>query len=215
MHYYLEAHDDKGEVIARSGQSTSPHLVIVDREARPSYYSDLDGRPGFEPGPRWGPLRERPAGAGDISRSGPGDNSPPGAGRDAGGTGWGLTAAKWGATAGTAVFVGSFVLFYRAAGDEAESLENEGAASATECELPPCRAFSEFQKDREKRGQRFETLARVSLALGVASAGVATYLWYLDLGRGNRRDGIANRRDRVAVPVIGRQYIGAAATWSF
>lgn len=211
VHYYLEAQDNERTVVARSGESISPHQILIDREARPSYYADLDGQPGFEPGPSWNALTVDSTRSGDPTRPGPAGNAGSGSApsdRDGSRRAWGFEAAKWGASAGTVVFVGSFVALYRAAANEAESLENEGAASATECRVPPCRAFSEFQKDRQQRGQRFETLARVSLGLGIASAGVAAYLWYVDIGRGDQAN-------RMAVPVVGKQYVGAAAAWSF
>lgn len=203
VHYYVEARNERGEIAARSGRSTSPHVVIIDRRALPSHYSDLGDQlaAGAEdgwrmPAPVVSPVPE------PLAAPGPSDGS-----RGA------LVIAKWSAIAGAVVFAGGFAGFYKAASDEAASLRDEADASLSECGTPPCRAFSEFQKDRERRGRRFEWLSRASLGLSLASAVAAGTLWYFDR-RGARAGNTAGGAPVVA-PMIGSGMVGGAAKWRF
>ena len=74
----------------------------------------------------------------------------------------------------------------------------------------PCRAFSEKQKSLQDRGKRFDTLSNVALGLGILTAGAAGAAWYWEIKHAKKDEtGVA------AAPVIGKDYLGAAATLRF
>lgn len=204
VQYYIEAKDKSGAVVDRSGQATSPHLVFVDETVAPKYYPDL--------------VDER-----DYVKE-----TPP-SGQQAPGGGWmdvessTFRYAKWGTTGTAAGMLTLSVSFYLLAANSASSLEGEAAGSVdgdTCPSGPPCRTFSDHQKDLEATGQRYETLANVTLGVGVVAAGVAGYLWYRELEDQNEttRAADASTSDDsrfTAVPLIDRDYVGAGAIFEF
>jgi hypothetical protein len=213
VQYYIEARDSSGKVIARSGKATSPNLVFVDPSAKPRFYDDLEG--GGQNTLGSGPDNQN-NGAGLLGGDGTTDKP-----RDT------LTYLKWGTTAGSATFLTMAVTFYFISSSAASSLEGEAFNSNSEgCQMgPPCRPFSDTQRDLETRGETFETLTNVTMVLGLAAGGAAGYFWYKDLQRQKKKKvspkAPAPQRHRppvedfAAVPMIGRDFIGGAATLRF
>jgi hypothetical protein len=205
VQYYIEAKDKSGNVVDRSGQATSPHLVFIDETVAPRYYPDLvDERdyvkptqPGGQPAPGGGFM--------DVESSR-------------------FRYAKWGTTGTAAGMLTLSVSFYLLAANSASSLEGEAASSVdgdTCPSGPPCRTFSDYQKDLEAAGQRYETLANVTLGVGVVAAGVAGYLWYREVKDQNEKTQAADASKNdgasrfTAVPLIDRDYVGAGAIFEF
>ncbi len=207
VQYYIEARNKAGKVIARSGRAMSPNLVLVEETARPRYYPDLSGDTNYDtPVAKKEPL---------ITAGGAG--------------GWGdvhsnkFTYLKWGSTASAGLLLTIGIFAYTQAAASASSLEGEAFDSNMECAAPPCRAYSDYQKDLQSYGKRMNTVANVTLGLGVAATGVAAYYWYKELkykrDRRNRRSSKSSRSDSgrrlTTTPVIGRGLIGGAATLRF
>ncbi|MCG8417302.1 MAG: tetratricopeptide repeat protein [Proteobacteria bacterium] len=236
LHYYIEAvkahnQPDAGEAhderrVTRSGRSAEPHLVLINPGVPPRHGNATGGqqrkrerklqrklqlKPTTKPAPapRHADIEPRP------TPQTPGSVD----------TGWrGWTIARWSATAGTAVFFGSFLGFYRAASDQARRLASNAGELSPGCTAQPCNAFSEYQRNVERRGQRFETMARVSLVLSTLSASAAGYLWYREfVGPRKRRLRTARARGRVtkpvkrlsSVPIVEPDFIGGVLTWRF
>ena len=202
IQYYIEAKDQKGKIVARSGKSTSPNLVFIDASAKPRYYPDLTTDRSWDG-----------AGTSHVSHR----KITPGGGPS---VGWGRFSdtdskkfkyVKWGTTGTAATLLTLSVTFYFIAANSASTLEAEAEMSNTECAAPPCRAFSDHQKSIEDYGQRFETMTNVALGLGVVTAGVAGYLWYKEI----KDKRVPKGNQRFATPVVGKDFLGAAATVRF
>lgn len=132
--------------------------------------------------------------------------------KDAGGIN-AFSAAKWGTTGAAVGLVSISVAFYMLAGSAASDLEAAAADSrgGTCMSGPPCDVYSDEVRDLADKGQRYETWGHVALGFGVAAAAAATTLWVLDL----RDDpGSEQQSGIVAHPVIGNDFVGAAATFS-
>jgi len=159
IQYYVEARAD-GEVVARSGQPTSPHLITIDKDAKPRYYPDLDDQENWSEAP--------------MARGGSTDHSDVQHSKYF----W----HKWGSTGGAAAMLALSVSFYLVSADANDTLEGEANASlyTDACPDKPCRAYSKIQQDLQDRGKRFETLGNIALGLGAASAVAAGVFWYLD-----------------------------------
>ena len=41
VQYFLEVKDDNNNVVHRSGEAASPHLILIDKDAKPRFYSDF------------------------------------------------------------------------------------------------------------------------------------------------------------------------------
>lgn len=203
LQYYIEVRDKSGTVVERSGRSTSPNLVFIDAKAQPRYYPDLTDEREWE--------GMQGSGGGLVA-----------AGQDSSG---GIDVKttrfqyiKWGTTAGAVAMLGLAVTFNLQAARYSTSLEADAALSASECGSPPCRAFSKFQKDVQSTGERYDILTTVSVALGVATASVAGYMWYKELSdkreakqpaAGSSTTGIT------AMPIISDELVGGAARLTF
>ena len=216
VQYYIEVKDGKGKVVDRSGRQTSPHLVLLDRNAKARYYADMGDETAS-------PL------AGDQAEAAGGGVAAPG--EQTGGDGWmdagssRFNKLKWGATGaatGLLALSGTFYLLSSKASSDLES-QAQSSGDPAECggSVPPCRTFSDEQQSLEGKGQRFETFANISLAIGAAAAIGAGVLWYLDI-----RDGRKRRRAREeeargdepnlsAIPVVGDDFVGGAAAVRF
>ncbi len=216
VQYYIEVRDRGSKIIARSGRSNSPHLVYIDKTAKPRYYPDLTHDPSRVVTPT---LNNNNNNNNNNTQLPKGDGS------------WSDTTsskfkyAKWGSTISAAGFITMAVSFYFLAAQKSASLEGEAFASTTtdQCPFsPPCRSYSDIQKDLESSGKSLNTLTNVTLALGLVSAGVAGYFWWKDLKAKKERKskvGLTRKRnlfDRVvAVPVLGRDVVGGGAALRF
>jgi tetratricopeptide (TPR) repeat protein len=218
VQYYIEVKDAGGKVVDRSGKQTSPHLVLLDRSAKARYYADM-GEESAQP-----LASEEAVAAGGGMAEAESADQPRGDGwMDAGSSRF--SKLKWGATGAAAGLLALSTTFYLLSSKASSDLETE-AQSSTDPALcggtvPPCRTFSEKQQSLEGKGQRFETFANISLAVGGAAAIGAGVLWYLEI-----RDARKRRRAREetaspdepklsAVPVIGEDFVGGAAAVRF
>lgn len=215
VQYFIEVKDAGGKVVDRSGKQTSPHLVMLDRAARPRYYADL------------GEESAQPIDSDDPAALGGGLGAAPDEPR---GDGWmdagssRFTRLKWGATGVAAGFLALSGTFYLLSSKASGDLESEAQASTDPAEcggaVPPCRTFSDKQQELEGKGQRFETFANVSLGIGAAAAVGAGVLWYLEIRDARKRRRAREEADGdapklTAAPVIGDDFVGGAAAVRF
>lgn len=217
VQYYIEVRDRSSKITARSGRSNSPHLVYIDSDAKPRYYPDLTHDPSRVVVPN-----------NNVVNNNNNNNNklPKGDGGWSDVTSSKFRYAKWGSTISAAGFVTMAVSFYFLAAQKSASLEGEAFASTTtdQCPFsPPCRSYSDIQKDLESSGKQLNTLTNVTMVLGVVSAGVAGYFWWKEMQAKKKRKsklGVSPKRrslfDRVvAVPVIGRDVVGGGAALRF
>ncbi len=197
IQYYVEARNQKGVVVKRSGRSSSPHLVFIDPDVSPQYYPDL------LPKRTWND---------DIVPTGDGI-------LDVGSKKFHRT--KWIATGAAGVLLTTAVTSFLISSQASTSLEGEALFSQqrdTCASGRPCRTFSTIQKDLQKRGKNFQTVYRTTIALGVVGAGVASYFWYKDIKArkaGKERLTSRNRNPIIATPVTDGTFWGGAAAVRF
>ena len=246
VQYYVEFKNEKGEVAHKIGKSTSPNVVYIDETARPRYYPDLEetvGKTGDPEGESTFVDEEDPlTGKKRVIEDDPGPIGPvkpdPDEGRgqqgpnglmDVGSSKFGI--AKWTSTGVGAGMLGLSVTFYLMASSWAGSLEAEASASVDEsCPEdggPPCRTYDDYRRDLASTGARYETLSKVTFAVGVVAAGVAGYFWYKET-KGKKKERVAapsgdtakpepvtGLRSLIAAPVAGDDFIGGAAAIRF
>jgi len=214
VQYYIEVKDAGGKVVDRSGKQTSPHLVLLDKTAKPRYYADM------------GDESAQPIASEDVAATGGGvtatSDEPHGEGwMDAGSSRF--NKLKWGATGAAVGLVALSGTFYLLSSKASSDLESEAAASTDpgQCggTVPPCRTFSDKQQSLEGKGQRFETWANISLGIGAAAAVGAGVLWYLEI-RDHRKRRAAHEESNdepklSAAPVVGDGFVGGAAAVRF
>jgi hypothetical protein len=215
LQYYIEVRDKTGALVTRTGRAASPNLVFVDPDAKPRFYPDLDQEEGWESPEQ----TEAPTPTVLATPEPTGDK------RDTGLTP--LEYAKWGTTGGAVAMAGLWLVFQQSAANMAVSIENEADRSrrTDDCPSgPPCRSFSQFQKELQKRGQRYELIANVSLTLAVASTIAAAYLWQTEYTRkaarprantGTGKSTVTAVPQLTAVPMLGRDFVGGAALLTF
>jgi len=189
VQYYIEVKDQQGNVVTRSGKSTSPNLITLEPGAPERFYPDFteEGeakvtvedikRRDDEDDPLGGNKSKKDETIVEVQPQQPGE---PGSGfRDVGSSKFKY--AKWGTTAAAGTLVGLAVFSYIQAGKYASSIEEDSLG----CGSPPCRPFSSpedsYPKDLEATGKRYQTISNVTLGLGVATAAVAGYFWYKEL----------------------------------
>jgi hypothetical protein len=182
IQYYVECKDAAGTVVTRSGKSTEPNLVTIEPTATAKFYPDLVDEAPPPPqvtGDNDDPLGvKKPVAQVDTNPVlTPHTDTPTHGGfTDAGSSKF--TYAKWGTTAGAAVFLGVGVLFYVRAHNAADAL----AADSTECGTPPCRKFdTAYDADVQSGGKRDALFFDIGIGLGAATAVVAGYFWYKEL----------------------------------
>ncbi len=211
LQYYIEVRDKAGKIVSRSGRSASPNLVFIDPKAQPRYYPDLTQDRDWD-------------GAQDPNTNiitTPDPVGKPGDGfTDVGSSKFRYV--KWGTTGAAIGLIASYAVFHVSAVRYSDSMEREVEESlnSSNCANPPCRSFSEFQKDLERVGKRYELISRVSMVTGIAAAGVAGYFWYKEFTqkrRDRRRAAAAGKSDNgvTAVPVMGHDFVGGAALLRF
>lgn len=198
IQYYIEVKDKAGKIIDRSGRSTSPHLVMIEKGAKPRFYPDLNDDRSWEAGGS-GAQTGEPRGDGsftDIHSSK-------------------FKYAKWGATGGAVGLLALSATFYFIASDASSTLEGEAFSSASQdgCPSPPCRAFSNKQKDLQSRGENFELMSKITFGVGLVAGAAAGMAWYWEIRKG--REEASDTSGVAAVPVVGKDYVGAAAALRF
>lgn len=215
VQYYIEVRDAKGKVVDRSGKQTSPHLVFLDKAAKPRFYAEF----GDETATPIAEEDQEIAGGAMLGQGATNEPEPAGSGwLDAGSSKF--SKLKWGTTIGAASFLAISGTLYFLSSKAGSDLEDEAASSKNGAECggaPPCRTFSDKQQGLEGRGERFETFGTVSLAVGGVAAIGAGVLWWLE-----RRDRSKRRRAAAvsdnplsAVPVVGEDFIGGTAAVRF
>ena len=196
LQYYLEARAPSGALVARSGKSTSPHVINLDAAAPRQSYPDVAepvltqvvvGRDAEDP-------LARP---GAVSGDGFTDVGSPR-----------FLATKWTTTALAGVSLGAGIALYVLARDHARALEDD----ATGCGVPPCQKFDDFDRGIERTGQREQAVSNVALVGGAAVAAIAAYFWFRELTAGapapadrtsaSSRAGRAGRRPAAAWQVV-------------
>lgn len=225
LQYYIDVKDEAGNVIARSGKSTSPNLIYIEAGATPRFYPDLtdDGeRPLTASQIRQRDESDDPLGGSkrsvdDEELTGATEAALPGTGfSDVGSSKF--NKAKWISTGAAGAFVGGAIVSYLLAKKQASNLE----ADSTSCGTPPCRVFDEeYDVAVQNAGKRYNTIHQVSTALGVVSVGVAGYFWYRELTakkRGELKVGNKNGSPETSwaiTPAISDSFTGATATTRF
>jgi tetratricopeptide (TPR) repeat protein len=158
VQYYIEARGADNALIARSGKSTSPHLVKIEERAR-----DLE-RESKVVVAEDDPIREFNL---RLEREREASSARP------------FAVTKWIMTGVAASFAGGAIASYRIARNQHIGLVRDTQS----CGTPPCREFdADFAQVVEDRGSRYSTIYKVTLGLGVASAAFAGYFWYRNLG---------------------------------
>jgi hypothetical protein len=226
VQYYIEVEDQKGELVTRSGKSTSPNLITIEAGAPERFYPDWT-----EEGERLSAsdIRKRDVeddplsgGSGSSSTSDTDDieiqpqpAGPPGTGfRDVGSTKF--TYAKWGTTATAGVLLGLSVFSFVQASSYASALEDDAAGQG---EVP--KRFDEYAAGLQSTGKRYQTIANVSLGIGIGVAAVAGYFWYKELTakkRGEVKVSKSPAPDEMSwgvAPAIGDGFAGATAVTRF
>lgn len=227
IQYYIEAKDQAGNPVAKSGKSTSPNLINVEEGATPRFYPDLtdDGEAALSASE----VRRRDESddplSGKKQEVDPEDEQMttvsatelPGNGfADVGSSKF--TKAKWISTGAAGMFVAGAVVTYILANKQADNL----LADSTSCGTPPCRQFDkDYDLAVQDAGKRYNTMHQVSTVLGVASAGVAAYFWYKELTakkRGELKVGNKNAPSETTwaiTPSVSEGFTGAAAAARF
>jgi hypothetical protein len=107
-----------------------------------------------------------------------------------------------------AAMIGTTIAMYVLAQRQSDALR----ADSTSCGTPPCTPFDKSYDHRlETLGERYNTAYQVTLALSVASAGVAGYFWYRRLSTKKA----APTETLSITPVIGDGFTGAATVGRF
>lgn len=199
VQYYIEVKDRSGAIVARAGRSTSPNVVFIDKAAPPRYYPDLGGPPAPTP----------TAAAADGAKPARDGYFDVGSAR--------FSRLKWAATGAAGGLLAAALASYFVAADAASTLEAEAFKSnrSTTCSdggSRPCIEFSDFQRDTQRHGQRYQTVYRVTLTAGVISAGLASYLWYREI---RTRPAEQTPAAVTVVPVVGPDVVGGTASIEF
>ena len=230
VQYYLEVKDSAGTLVTRSGKSTSPNLVTLEKGAPQRFYPDFTEEGEAKVSEE--DIRER-----DIEEDDPlnrnkkrtpdsvvlqPDDGKPGTGfRDVGSSKFKYM--KWGSTATAATFVGLGVFSFIQAGKYADQLESDVSGEGG-CGAPPCKKFDSTASGWESTGKRFQTIANVSFVIGGAAAAIAGYYWYKELTAKKRGElkvgkaGASPETSWVVVPSLGDgegNFLGGTALTRF
>jgi hypothetical protein len=206
IQYYLEVRDPAGTLVTRSGKSTSPHLVTIEARARPHIYGEVlpDAGDAATPGTPAGEEDPLQAGFAALGVQTTADTDEASGSRA-------LVIAKWVTTGSAAALLGGATASFLYARSQHDKL----VADSRSCGTPPCQVFdAEFGQKVESLGKRYDMVYKVSLGVGLVTAGVAGYLWYRDLTRPARERPGHSPRWAVA-PAIGPGLAGAAVAASF
>jgi hypothetical protein len=227
IQYYLEVKDQAGNVVTRSGKSTSPNLVYVEAGATPRFYPDLtdDGEAAITPTQQRRRDEEDPLGGNrqlDDPDPDPITDIPttPGTGyADVGSAKF--NRAKWVSTGVAGGLIAGAVVTYILGKQQASNLvADRDARMGNTCQQPPCFEFDQYNIDVEKAGKRYNSLHSLTAVTGVIAAGVAGYFWYRELTAKKRGDArTVNKTSAAAewavMPALGQGFAGAAAAARF
>jgi len=164
VQYYIEVRDAEKKLVTRNGKSTSPNLLAIENSAQPHFFQDL-----VQPGES---TTVKPQHEEGLHGSGLGAG---GEQVDAVDTGPPFVRLKWVATGVAGAFLVTSLTSYLIAKQQHDDLISDSTA----CGTPPCRSYSaDYDRPIEDRGARYDTVYKVTLGLGIASAGAAGYFWY-------------------------------------
>ena len=231
VQYYIEAKDATGAVVTRSGKSTSPHLVTLEKGAPQRFYpdfteegeakttvEDIQQRDIEEDDPlNRNKKKKVVAASGDVVMQ-PDDGKPGTGFRDVGSSKF--TYMKWGSTATAATGIGLGLFFFLQAKSYAGQLEDDFKM----CGAPPCRQFDSTAAGWESTGKSYNTYATVGFVIGGAAAVVAGDYWYKELTAKKRGElkvskaGSSPETSWVVVPSVGdgqTSVIGGTAVTRF
>jgi hypothetical protein len=234
IQYFIEVKDQGGNVVTRSGKSTSPNLINVDTTVAARFYPDFTDEGNDAPPPtavqvRRGDEEEDPLNKNKkkivddepIGGSGPMIVEPttPGNGfKDVGSSKF--EKAKWISTGVAAAGLGAAMVSYLLAKKQADNL----VADSKDCPMgtaPPCRAFDlEYDKAVEDAGKRYNTIHKATMVVGVGAGVVAAYFWYRQFTAKKRGElkvsGTASPETTWAItPSFTDDFTGAAAAARF
>ncbi len=231
IQYYVEAKDDTGATIARSGKSTSPNLVNVDNTVPARFYPDFTDE-GAEATTATPVRQERDEDP--LSKGGGGGSTGPVVEdpitQNPGTPGTSFTdvgsskfnKAKWISTGLAGGLLAGAVISYILGSQQASNIEaDRDSRMGTICESPPCFAFDTYDIDVQAAGQRYNSIHTVTMVTGVIAAGVAGYFWYRELTAKKRGDTRTVGRNKssspewAVAPSIGEGFAGAAAAARF
>lgn len=236
VQYYIEVKDSQknGEVVTRSGKSTSPNLVTLEAGAAERFYPDWNDETGQTQSAaevKASDEDEDPLNKNKKKKIAVRDPEEIGGGGGGGATTPGLpgrgftdvgsskfTAMKWGSTGVAAAAVGLGILFYIQAGQQADALKEDSEA----CGAPPCRTYDPYDNDLQEAGKRYETLTTVSIVVGVGAAAIAGYYWYKELRAKKRGELKVSAKapagpeaSWIITPTVGDNYAGAVGAVRF
>lgn len=228
IQYYIDAKDQKGETVARSGKSTSPNLVDVEAQATPRFYPDWTDEGGEKPAVdvQHRDESEDPLHPGQHKQEQDTelDQKPVVVAPVTPGSSWNdvgsskFEKAKWISTASAGALIGGSIVFYIMAKKQADNL----VADSTSCGTPPCRQFDhDFDQAWQSSGKTYNTLTNVTAVVGIGAAAVAGYLWYRELTA--KKHGELKMTNKTAspettwvvVPSVSDTTFGAAAAARF
>lgn len=226
IQYYVEARDQAGTSVAKSGKSTSPNLVNLDASVQPRFFPDFsdDSTPEEKtPAQRRhhddeDPLNknkhtDEPVEPAPIV-TGPAGEGPMDVGSAK------FEKLKLGTTIGAAAFLGLGIGFYVLAGNQASALVDDTKTPHGTCTQTPC-PFDSYDADLQAAGQRDQTISNITLGVGIIGAAVAGYFWYKDVshkhasGQAARTGTSSLEMTWMVAPTVGDHYQGAAAAVRF
>lgn len=221
VQYYLEVKDQDGNVVTRSGKSTSPNLIYVEAGATPRFYPDLtdDGdavsttqRGREEEDPLSGSQQERDTEPLESTEQ-PQEQQqtvPGGGFRDVGSSKF--NKAKWISTGVAGGLIAGAVVTYVLGKQQASNLlADRDARMGGTCDAPPCYEFDAYDIEVQKTGDRYNSLHTLTAITGTIAVGVAGYFWYRELTAKKRGD----QRTVSITPAVGDGFAGAAASGRF
>jgi hypothetical protein len=231
VQYYVEAKDADGNVVTRSGKSTSPNLINVDASTPPRFYPDFTDE--SEPvatntqEQRREDTEEDPLHRGGLGRKPPPVETPLVTGPTEHGNG--ITdvgsskfkKAKWISTGVAGGLIIGAVVTYVMAKKQASSIEDDAKRTSCSDGIAPPSPFDSYDLDVQSAGKRYNTWNTLTLVGGIAAAGVAGYFWYKEIkaGKGGEHNSSPSSKpsdpDLVIVPSIGDGFAGAAAAARF
>jgi tetratricopeptide (TPR) repeat protein len=196
VQYYIEVRDAADKLVTRSGKSTSPNLVNIEANAKKQYYADYvdEGGEVVAPAPIEGE---------HLGEAGPTPEGKPSAT---------VRTLKW-VTSGVALgLFGTSLISYSMAGSQHDKLIEDSRM----CGTPPCQVFDEsFGQRVQTLGKRYDTMYKVTLGLGIATAGVAAYLWYRDAKAHRHKAQSDTPTAWMITPTVDAHFAGASAAAEF
>jgi len=231
VQYYIEVKDTAGTVVTRSGKSTSPNLINLEKDASARFYpdwsdegevklsaSEIKERDVEEDDPlnKKATTKKEEKKVADASDDSGMRAEPalPGSGfRDVGSSKFRY--AKWGSSIAAGTFLGLGIFSFVQAGAYARALEDDAAKTG---ETPV--QYDDYARGLQATGRRYQTIERVSLGLTAAAGAVAAYYWYKELTakkRGELKVGKTATPEStwVVTPAAGDAFVGAAAMARF